>query len=178
VARREELPVVIRRAQRLDLERVVQIEQASFPTPWPYDLLAQHLEEDGFLVAELEGLLVGYIIVAMKIPSFFARLERRTLQLLKGEEIPEPQVGHIMNLAVIPAYRKQGLGRRMLVHGIEYLKNLGAQEIELEVRVDNTPALALYEQFDFTFKERMKHYYSNGDDAYLMNLKIETPQLP
>ena len=170
--KKEPLPFRIRRAEKMDLERVVQIEHESFPTPWPYDLLAQHMYEDGFLVAEFNEMLIGYIIVGMKMPSLFSRLERRTLQLLRGEESPEPQVGHVMNIAVDPQFRRHGLGRELLQHGMEYLRSLGADEIELEVRVDNAPAIALYNRFGFEVKDRIRNYYSNGDDAFLMNAKI------
>ena len=161
----------IRPAERADLERVVQIEHDSFPTPWPYDLLADHLQQDGFLIAEVDNFLVGYVIVGVKIPSFFARLERRTMQLFTGEEREEPQIGHVMNIAVDPNYRKLGLGKALLKEGIEYLKKLDAAEIELEVRVDNAPAIALYERFGFTIIDRIRNYYSDGDDAFLMNVK-------
>ncbi|MBI3659063.1 GNAT family N-acetyltransferase [Candidatus Acetothermia bacterium] len=171
--KKEPQPYRIRRAEKMDLERVMQIEHESFPTPWPYDLLAQHMCEDGFLVAEIEAMLIGYIIVGMKVPSLFSRLERRTLQLLRGEELPEPEVGHVMNIAVDPRFRRHGLGRELLRHGMDYLKNLGADEIELEVRVDNEPAIALYNQFGFEVKERICNYYSNGDDAFLMNAKVQ-----
>ena len=169
----EPQPFRIRRAENLDLERVMQIEHESFPTPWPYDLLIQHMSEDGFLVAEIETMLIGYIIVGMKVPSLFSRLERRTLQLLRAEELPEPKVGHVMNIAVDPRFRRHGLGRELLRHGMDYLKNLGADEVELEVRVDNEPAIALYNQFGFEVTERIRNYYSNGDDAFLMNAKVQ-----
>jgi ribosomal-protein-alanine N-acetyltransferase len=168
----ENAPLHIRPAQKTDLERVMQIEHDAFPTPWPYELLRQHLDEDGFLVAEIGGLLIGYIIVGMKIPNLFARLERRTVRLLTGEELPQPQIGHVMNIAVDPHFRRKGLGRELLKQGIAYMKKLGAEEIELEVRVDNGPAIALYHQFGFAIKERLRNYYSNGDDAFLMHQNL------
>lgn len=169
--RARQLDCQIRPAVRTDLERIVQIEHESFPTPWPYDLLVDHLRQEGFLVAEVGGYLVGYIIVGMKIPSFFSRLERRTMQLFTGEEHEEPQIGHIMNIAIDPKYRKLGLAKALLRAGIAYLKQFQSEEIELEVRIDNAAAIALYERFGFTIKDQISNYYSDGDDAYLMNVK-------
>jgi ribosomal-protein-alanine N-acetyltransferase len=171
VSHPEQRPLRIRQAEWGDLDRIVQIEHASFPTPWPRELLGRYLGEEGFLVAESEGGLIGYLIVGLKMASFFARLERRTRQLLRGEAIPEPQIGHVLNIAIDPRYRRRGLGAALLQRGLEYLTRLGAEEIELEVRVDNAAAIALYRRFGFSIKERLRNYYSNGDDAFLMGLR-------
>lgn len=164
---------MIRKANSADLKRIMEIEVKSFFSPWPAELLSRHLGEDGFLVYEQEGIVIGYMIVGLKIPSLFARLERRTQELLWGkqeqeEEEEEEFVGHIMNLAIDPAYRRKGLGSELLTKGLEYLQQLGAQTVELEVRVGNEAAIKLYQKFGFVIKDRIKNYYHNGDDAYLM----------
>jgi len=107
-------------------------------------------------------------MVGLKIPSLFARLERRTQELLRGQQLEEEFVGHIMNLAIDPAYRRRGFGSELLKKGLEYLQELGAQTVELEVRVGNEAAINLYKRFGFLIKERIKNYYHNGDDAFLM----------
>ena len=50
----------------------------------------------------------------------------------------------------------------------------GAQRMLLEVRVDNTPALALYERFGFARMGLRKRYYQlEGIDAYTMSLELK-----
>ena len=44
----------------------------------------------------------------------------------------------------------------------------GVRTIRLEVRVGNEAAQLLYEQLGYIVVQRMQHYYSNGDDGYLM----------
>jgi len=121
------------------------------------------------MVYERDGTVLGYMILGMKIPSLLERLERRMLAAWHGQEADlEENTGHIMNLAIDPAFRRLGIGGLLLQRGLEYLQSLGAKACELEVRVNNQEAIALYEKFGFAIKERIKNYYRNGDDAYLM----------
>ncbi len=172
-AMRELAGVRLRRATLADLERVLEIERFSFPAPWPREYLVQHVGDDGFVVLEYEGLIVGYTIVGVKIPSFLARLERRTRALLTGQEPEElPPVGHILNIAVDPAFRRQGLGRRLLEYALDYCRYLGAEQVELEVRTNNAAAIQLYQKYGFVIRERVPYYYSDGEDAFVMVKKL------
>jgi len=165
----------IRKAEERDLKRVMEIERRSFPTPWPAGLLRGYLGEEGFMVGEEEGRVVGYILVGLRVPSFFSRLERRTRLLFRREQEDDPDlhVGHVMNLAIDPPYRRHGLGTELLRAGLEYLKNMGARQVELEVRTENREAIRLYRRFGFSVERLISHYYSNGDDAYLMKLPLQ-----
>ena len=55
-------PLAIRRATRGDVERVAEIERASFSDPWTPNAFRSAAEEENllFLVAEHEGVVVGY----------------------------------------------------------------------------------------------------------------------
>lgn len=164
---------VIRRATVADLERILEIERLSFSAPWPRDYLAQHLGDDGFVVIEHEGRVIGYTVVGIKIPSFLARLEHRTRALLAGQEPQElPPIGHILNIAVDPAFRGQGLGKRLLEYALQYCCQLGAEQIELEVRTGNDVAVALYQKYGFEIRELRPCYYSDGEDAFVMVKKL------
>ncbi|MCS7197116.1 MAG: GNAT family N-acetyltransferase [Candidatus Bipolaricaulota bacterium] len=163
----------IRRATAEDLERIFEIERFSFSTPWPREYLAQHLGDDGFVVLEYEGQIVGYTVVGVKIPSFFERLEWRTRALLTGEELREPApVGHILNIAVDPRFRGRGLGQRLLEYALDYCRYLGARHVELEVRTSNAVAIRLYQKYGFVIRERLPYYYSDGEDAFVMVRKL------
>jgi ribosomal protein S18 acetylase RimI-like enzyme len=120
------------------------------------------------MVYERDGQILAYIIVGIKIPSLWERLERRTRALVGQRVDREERIGHIMNLAVDPGFRKRGLATLLLQQGLRYLKELGADRVELEVRIHNLPAIQLYEKYGFRIKERFPNYYGLGDDAYLM----------
>jgi [ribosomal protein S18]-alanine N-acetyltransferase len=138
--------LVIRTVKPGDLEQVHRIEKASFPDP--YDLFLFQLLRDrageGFIVAESEG-IVGYAVA----------------------EVRERQ-GHILSMAVSPDHRRQGIGDALLR---ELLVRLGprAEEVRLEVREDNRPALKLYEAHGFRRTgEVLEHYYPGGESAIVM----------
>jgi ribosomal-protein-alanine N-acetyltransferase len=167
----------VRKAEERDLPRIMEIERGSFSNPWPEALLRSYLGEEGFLVGEENGRIVGYILVGLKSPSFFSRLERRTKLLFgleRGDEDPDLHIGHVMNLAVDPSYRHRGLGTELLRAGLAYLKGLGARLVELEVRTANEEAIRLYRRFGFTIDRLISHYYSDGEDAYLMKRSLDS----
>lgn len=168
VARRPQHEAHIRPAREADLPRVMQIESASFPTPWPPSVLRGHVGESGFLVSEWVDEVVGYVIAGIRIPTLFARLEKRTRAWMGYSTDLEEQTGHIMNIAVDPHHRDMGLGTALLQAGLDHLYRMDASCAELEVRTDNAAAIRLYERHGFRVTERLPHYYQNGDDAYLM----------
>lgn len=167
--------MLIRKAEERDLKRVMEIERHAFPSPWPEGLLRGYLGEGGFIVGEEAGEVVGYILVGLRAPSFFSRLERRTRLLFhrRGEEDPDFHVGHVMNLAIDSPHRGHGLGAKLLQAGLNYLQGLGIRRVELEVRTQNREAIRLYRRFGFSIERLINHYYSNGDDAYLMGLSLQ-----
>lgn len=165
----------IRKAEERDLKRVMEIERSSFTSPWPEGLVRGYLGEDGFLVGEEGEEVVGYILVGLRTPSLFSRLERRTRLLFHRQEDLDPDlhIGHVMNLAVALPQRRRGLGTELLRAGIAYLQQLGAWRVELEVRTQNKEAIRLYRKFGFSIERLVNHYYSDGDDAYLMALPLQ-----
>ncbi|MFQ6117897.1 MAG: GNAT family N-acetyltransferase, partial [Candidatus Bipolaricaulia bacterium] len=113
----------IRKAEERDLAKVVEIERRSFSSPWPERLLRGYLGEEGFLVGEQAGEVVGYILVGLRAPSFFSRLERRTRFLFHRKDVEEEldlHTGHVLNLAVAPARRRRSLGTELLGAGLKY----------------------------------------------------------
>jgi ribosomal-protein-alanine N-acetyltransferase len=73
----------------------------------------------------------------------------------------------ILTLAVAPAARGQGLGRRLLQAAIARARELGAERMFLEVGTENPTALALYARLGFTKVGTRKGYYSGGDALVL-----------
>jgi ribosomal-protein-alanine N-acetyltransferase len=76
--------------------------------------------------------------------------------------------GHIISIAIDPAFRHQQYGNRLLTQLIVELKRKGIFKLQLEVRVSNIIAQKMYEKFNFKIKEIKRKYYDDGDDAYLM----------
>ena len=80
----------------------------------------------------------------------------------------------IMTIGVAKEYQKQGIASNLLKTMIENAKSIGAKRMLLEVRVNNNPALKLYEKFGFIKMGLRKRYYMpEGIDAYTMCAQIE-----
>jgi len=73
----------------------------------------------------------------------------------------------ILTLAVAPAARGRGLGRRLLQAAIARARELGAETMFLEVGTENPAALALYAGLGFTKVGTRKGYYGGGDALVL-----------
>jgi ribosomal-protein-alanine N-acetyltransferase len=139
-------PLEIRRLTYADLPQVVAIERRAFPAPWSLAMFVLELSKPAgvCLAATVEGELAGYLVC-----SRYA------------------EVWHLMNVAVEPERRRHGIGRALVVALLERLP--GTAQVTLEVRRSNTPAMAMYESFDFRAAGvRPRYYQDNGEDALIM----------
>jgi len=180
---------IIRRMQDVDIPQALEIDREAFPTQWP------HPSYDSFK-QELRNRLALYVVVAkpraievIKQDTDDKGFWQKLLHLFDharffGEEVPshpeEYIVGiagfwimvdeaHITTLAIRNAYRRQGIGERLLIQIIEMAAQLKANVVTLEVRVSNKQAQALYEKYGFRkVGVRRAYYTDNGEDAVLM----------
>ncbi len=148
---------VLRRMEARDVDSVVRIQEATFEGP--------HGAATGFTALQLGEELVrpwSRLWVVEDQGSVHGAL----ISWHVVDEI------HLLNVAVAPTAQRRGLGRRLMECLIEYGRDAGAVQIFLEVRVDNLPALALYEAFGFELLNERKNYYGDGASAYEMRLGI------
>lgn len=142
------LTLNIRKARYGDIPALHRVEQVSFTERYPMSFLEEiyMTYPNSFLVAEINGVIVGYVIAVLRTPS----------------------VGHILSVAVAPAYRRRGIGRRLVEAAISSLERRGAREVRLEVRVSNKPAQSLYHSLGFKTTGIIPWYYRDGEAAYSM----------
>ena len=153
---------MIRRCDPSDIIPVMEINLKTLPEHYSdyfYESLLAELPE-AFLVAEIERKLVGYIMC--KIEYGFSNFKK--LGFVKK--------GHVVSVAVLPEYRKKGIGRALIEEAIAGVKLKKSDELYLEVRCSNTEAIRLYEKLSFVIKQRLKAYYRDGEDAYLMAIEF------
>lgn len=124
-----------------------------------YESLLAELPES-FLVAEINRKLVGYIMC--KIEYGFSNFKK--LGFVKK--------GHVVSVAVLEEHRKKGIGRALAEEAVVGIKYKKADELYLEVRCSNSDAVKLYEKIGFVIKQRLKAYYRDGEDAYLMTIEF------
>lgn len=154
----------IRRCDREDIPGVIEINSRTLPEHYSdyfyYEILAEFPET--FLVAELGGELVGYIMC--RVEYGFSHLRRLGLA----------RKGHIVSIGVKEEHRGKGIGSRLVFASQEEMVKKSATECYLEVRVSNTGAIMLYEHLGYKATGRLEAYYKDGEAALVM--AIQTPQ--
>ena len=140
--------MIFRPMLEVDLPQVVEIEKASMPSPWSRELFEEelHRERAHYFVVEKDGKVAGYM-------GYWEA----------------PEEAHVINLAIGPEFRKQGLGQEMIERCMDYAVKRGARLATLEARESNTAARNLYEKCQFRMVAIRKKYYSdNQEDAVVM----------
>ena len=157
----ERLKPTIRPFNKNDINYVLSIERRCFDGPWSpnmFEALYQ-LYPDGFYVAELDEYIVGYVIALFEHGSRFSS---------------KIKTAHVLNLAVHPQFRNQGIARSLIDTVISNMIRAGAVEIYLEVRASNETAIAFYTKLDFKRMGLIKSFYGN-EDAIVMAKDISQP---
>ncbi len=152
----------VRRAELGDLIPVMEINLKTLPEHYSdyfYESLLAELPE-AFIVGEIQGKLVGYIMC--KTEYGFSNFKK--LGFVKK--------GHVVSVAVLDEHRKKGIGRVLVEEAVNGVKSKKCDELYLEVRCSNNDAVRLYEKMGFTNKQRLKTYYRDGEDAYLMAIEL------
>ena len=139
----------IRQYKSDDISAISEIEQLSFKDPFPSYFLSQLADANPvtFLVAVINDKIVGYAVI---------------------DKWPDQE--HLVSIAVIPASRKKGVGQALLDHLIE---RLHTGSLKLEVRRSNKAALDLYRKNGFVQTGIAHSYYTDGEDAILMEKVIQ-----
>ena len=79
----------------------------------------------------------------------------------------------MMNVAVSPNYRRQGIAEKLILSLITALKEKGSHSLSLEVRASNSPAIGLYEKLSFQQVGLRKNYYRNPkEDALILRTEF------
>lgn len=161
---------VIRRAETDDVHQVMRINQITLPENYPYPFFLEILRKypNSFVVAEKNGEIAGYMMnrIEKGLPGFFTNKFHRATK------------GHVVSIAVLPEHRKKGIGKRLMMEGMRAMKDYGAEEFVLEVRITNEPALAMYKSLGFAVVRELRGYYHDGESAYLMSKNAEDIQNP
>lgn len=153
---------VIRRCDREDLSSVIEINMATLPEHYSDYFFESILKElpEAFIVAELDHKVVGYIMC--KIEFGFSNFHK--LGFVKK--------GHVVSVAVVEEHRRKGLGKALMQEATSGMVARKIDEIYLEVRVSNEQAVKLYENLGLSIKTKIRGYYRDGEDAYLMAIVL------
>ena len=138
------------------LADMMEIERASFPSPWDEEDVKNGLKSNGrlrFIGIFEDGALAGWSCMGVCLDE-----------------------AHLMTLAVSPRMRRKGLGRRLLAFTMQAASDAGARYMELECRRSNTVAQALYSAAGFLKVGVRKGYYADTGDDALIYVIIALPE--
>ena len=133
-----------RLAEPADVPAIFDIETMSFKTPWSLDSLRADIcfnDTAYYFVAEQDGAVVGFCGVHVILDE-----------------------GHIMNVAVAPDFRGQGIGETLMRTMMAYTD---LEAYTLEVRMSNRTAIRLCKRLGFTEVAIRPEYYID-EDALIM----------
>ncbi|MCE7939904.1 ribosomal-protein-alanine N-acetyltransferase [bacterium] len=156
--------VSIRPMRVSDIGAVERVEARSLPHPWPKGAYRHELEVNPharFVVAALAP-VAGVAVRADAAPGPDGVIGFAGLWMQHDE-------AHLGLMAVDPAYRRHGIGARLVARMLDEAIALGAACMTLEVRAGNAAAQRLYARFGFqVVGERHAYYPDNDEDAWIM----------
>jgi [ribosomal protein S18]-alanine N-acetyltransferase len=142
--------IKLRRLAQRDLEAIERIERRSYPTPWSRSMFASELAKPSSIslgaFSTETGELVGYLVISRYVDAW-----------------------HVMNIAVTPEHRRQGIAVALFERLFELTAADGRRGYTLEVRISNEAAIRLYERLGFQSRGVRRGYYTdNREDALIM----------
>jgi len=142
---------MIRRLKKEDITSIINLEKETLNTSLGENILNDSINNSMafFFVLEENDNILGYIST-----------------MFDGEIV------EILNFCVNKNYQHKGLGTKILSFIDNYFIKLNAKSIILEVKDKNLNAIKIYKKFGFKKIHVRKNYYSNGDDALILNKKI------
>ena len=135
-----------------DIDVVAQLERKIYPQPWSEDAFVDELSRENrayFVVEEIEE-IIGY-----------------------GGMFLVEEDAHIATVAVTDEYRGRGIGTLLMLALVEVALEAGAENLTLEVRLDNYAARDVYQRFGFAPIGIRKNYYRDSDALVMWVTDIE-----
>ena len=145
----------IRPATPADTTRLAELERICFSDPWSPAGIREMVSATHTiaLVALIKSSIVGYAIARWAADS-----------------------GEILNLAVDPEHRREGIAARLIDGLLEGLEGRKVREVYLEVRESNAAARTLYQGRGFTVAGMRRAYYRYPtEDALVLRLPLDGP---
>jgi ribosomal-protein-alanine N-acetyltransferase len=145
-------PIVFSAMRRRDLDAVMAIEKRAFVHPWSREVFARELRVpfSKVVLARIRDEIVGY-----------------ACRWLHADAV------EIQNVAVHPDWRRRSIGRQLVEALLAEARAAGVGRALLEVRSTNRPALSLYHKLGFRETGTRPGYYSDGEDAVLMERDLD-----
>ena len=145
--------MIIEKMNSSHVSQIAQLEKICFSDPWSENSIASEL-----------GNKLAFWLVATEGENVAGYIGSQTVM----------DETDMMNVAVHPDFRRQGIAEALVNGLVEHLKVMGSHCLTLEVRASNAPAIALYEKLGFSEIGRRRNYYRNPrEDALILRKEGE-----
>lgn len=141
--------MTVRAAPPEDAAILATLHAAAFESPWSAGEIAALMATPGVFALTID--MQGFILC----------------RSIAGE-------AEILTLAIVPAWRRHGVGRLLVEAAAGLAAQGGADSLFLEVAHDNAAALALYATAGFERVGLRRGYYASGADAVVMRRALNT----
>lgn len=145
--------MLIREMKVLDLDIVETMEKTLYKIPWNKKQFLYEVNENEFsfpFVVEEKNEIIGYYI-------FWKLFEEANL----------------VKISVAKEYQGRGISHILLEDCLKRVKALDCEKVFLEVRTSNKKAIELYKKHGFIKTSIRKGYYDDGEDALILEKRIE-----
>lgn len=136
------------------IKNIAALEHEVFSNPWTLEMIQSSMTSDFDRVEVLEkdGVFQGYVIYSVVCDS-----------------------ADLLRIAARPEYRRQGVGTVLMDRMIKACESAEVQNIFLEVRQSNAPAIGMYDRFGFKEISRRKRYYTSPvEDCIVMQKELSS----
>lgn len=142
---------MIRAYNSSDIDRIVALELSTLGTTLGREMLEDSLNNpfSYIYLYEEDNKILGYISFSF-----------------------DGDIAEMLNFSVDKDYQKRGIGSRLLSYMLDLFASKGAKSSILEVRDSNIRAISLYNKFGYTLIHKRKGYYSNGEDALVLEKRF------
>ena len=143
--------VVVADARAADIDQIVALERAAFPSPWKREFFESELRARGRYnrILRLDRMVVGYCFAMHFLDEM-----------------------HINKIAVSESSRRRGYAGILMADAVAWAQGNGVKTIALEVRESNDAAQGFYRAIGFADRYRRPRYYPDGENAVVMMLAL------
>ncbi|HEX9162241.1 MAG TPA: ribosomal protein S18-alanine N-acetyltransferase [Thermoanaerobaculia bacterium] len=143
--------LIIRPAERGDLDAIHAIERAAFPSPWRREFFESELQAPGRFaqVGTRDGRVIAYVFAMWIFDEM-----------------------HVNKIAVIGEERRKGIAEALMDRCFEFARENNVEMMSLEVRESNLGAQEFYRRLDFESVYVRPRYYPDNEAAVVMTRKL------
>ena len=134
-----------------DIDTLILIERIAYDYPWTYGNFKDSIQNPSTLarVITLNHEIIGYFVATVTFDT-----------------------SDLLNICIHPLQQGLGLGQQLFQNFVKQVNTQGVTQVFIEVRESNQSALLFYQKLGFDEIDQRKKYYSNGENAKILRLKI------